>query len=480
MNQFIPTAISNHRSVNIIALPWAIVGLVLAAVYATSDWQATAGVLMISQAFTGRLVWSRFSRLQLAILPDFLSLLLLYQLGTKTLTLLGIVVRAGGTSSGIIGETLSLVDIVELEYQFQAELIFLLATMVFTGVWRLQEGNQTLALLHEPSTKVAWTAYFISLFTVYILTILGLGSGLGLVEELLHLFSIGALAVLINGTSVYGLGRSRSWLIFLALIPLLISALQSGMKAEVGLVFFPILLPIIQRASLKRFALAGFFLLFVVLFVFPFSEAWREANWQGGLSSNKWTIGEVASDVTDLWERRGLVETAQVSTSKWLMRGSSAQQGGLVMKMAEQNSLIGPVLIQGLATIFVPRFLWPNKPTYAPGAWFTWYLGQAESPETATTSTAMMLPTELYWMFGLLGVICGMSLIAVLNFRVWQRLLRESSTGVIPTFALFAMIARASGLEEIHTIYAISSPIILIVYVIVLDRFMRVILSGLK
>lgn len=143
------------------------------------------------------------------------------------------------------------------------------------------------------------------------------------------------------------------------------------------------------------------------------------------------------------------------------------------MQLAERDGLIGPVLIEGLVTIFVPRFLWPEKPTYAPGAWFTWYLGWASSPETATTSTATMLPTELYWMFGLAGVMIGMVVISIIYFHVWRFMIRESAKGIVPTVALFAMLGRTSGLEEVHTIYAISGPIILVVYVIILDRLMR-------
>lgn len=45
------------------------------------------------------------------------------------------------------------------------------------------------------------------------------------------------------------------------------------------------------------------------------------------------------------------------------------------MQLAERDGFIGAVLIEGLSSIFVPRFLWPEKPSYMPGAWFTWYLG---------------------------------------------------------------------------------------------------------
>ena len=83
----------------------------------------------------------------------------------------------------------------------------------------------------------------------------------------------------------------------------------------------PILLPIIRRMTVKRVAFLGCFLVFVMLFVFPFSQTWREANWyqRGGPQKNA-DIGEVASSVIASWEHFGLLETAQISTAKWLSR----------------------------------------------------------------------------------------------------------------------------------------------------------------
>src|SRR5262249_28754540 len=150
------------------------------------------------------------------------------------------------------------------------------------------------------------------------------------------------------------------------------------------------------------------------------------------------SITTVASHVFSMWEQDGLLQTAAESSAQWLARGSSAEEGGLVMQLAEREGLLGPVLIEGLATIFIPRFLWPDKPLYQPGAWFTWYLGEAASPETATTSTAMLLPTELYWMFGIFGVLGGMMLLSVIYFFIWRDLMRRAARGLVASGALFA------------------------------------------
>jgi len=59
-----------------------------------------------------------------------------------------------------------------------------------------------------------------------------------------------------------------------------------------------------------------------------------------------------------------------------------------------------PAPLEGLLTIFIPRFPWPET-SYAPAPWFQWYLGNAESPERPRRRRRHA-PDELYWMFGLL------------------------------------------------------------------------------
>jgi hypothetical protein len=418
---------------------------------------------MVSQAFCGALVWRRLRMTAAAVLPDFLTLFLLMQFVNKSLTALGEIVNGNQESAGKVGEYLSLLQSVPVEYKYQAELVFLLATVVFTLTCRLLEGKTPPAVWQAPAPKAMWWTYGLTL-VIYI----GLGSGaapgfLGTSVQLMKYFSIGAIAVLLGGRTDYALGGRRSWLPLIALIPLYMFALRSGMKGEVAQVSLTILLPAVKNLNRARLLLLGGFVVFVVLFVFPFSQAWRQANWDGLSGYENADVSTVASRVFSSWEQDGLLETAVGSTVQWLSRASTAESGGQVMQIVEQDGLIGPVLIEGLTTIFVPRFLWPDKPIYMP----------ATSPETATTSTAMMLPTELYWMFGILGVLFGMSLLAVLYSYIWRFLIRLVDRGPVHSVALFALLMSSGVLESTHTIYAISGPIILLVYVVIFDYLQR-------
>jgi len=69
---------------------------------------------------------------------------------------------------------------------------------------------------------------------------------------------------------------------------------------------------------------------------------------------------------------------------------------------------------------FIPRIIWPEKPPVSRGAWFTTYLGMANSEAEATTSTGMTTVGEWYWNFGVAGVAAGMFLTGALLSGLWR------------------------------------------------------------
>ena len=52
-------------------LLWAAAGLLVVLLHSEYEWEATAGVLMIAQAFSGTLVWYRFQALAIGCLSGF-------------------------------------------------------------------------------------------------------------------------------------------------------------------------------------------------------------------------------------------------------------------------------------------------------------------------------------------------------------------------------------------------------------------------
>ncbi len=64
---------------------------------------------------------------------------------------------------------------------------------------------------------------------------------------------------------------------------------------------------------------------------------------------------------------------------------------------------------------FIPRVLWPDKPTTSRGGWFTRYIGVDYATAIAMTSFG-----ELYWNFGFIGVAIGMFIIGSLYAGLWR------------------------------------------------------------
>jgi hypothetical protein len=76
-----------------------------------------------------------------------------------------------------------------------------------------------------------------------------------------------------------------------------------------------------------------------------------------------------------------------------------------------------------LGYAFIPRFLWPEKPLIAKGAWFALEIGQAyRRPDgTITNSVAMTIPGELYLNFGWPGVLFGCLIYGGMFAVFWTR-----------------------------------------------------------
>jgi hypothetical protein len=93
--------------------------------------------------------------------------------------------------------------------------------------------------------------------------------------------------------------------------------------------------------------------------------------------------------------------------------------GFLVGEVSRSGLQLGSTL-KDLYYAFIPRIIWPEKPPVSRGAWFTTYLGMANSEAEATTSTGMTTVGEWYWNFGVAGVAAGMFLTGALLSGLWR------------------------------------------------------------
>ena len=91
--------------------------------------------------------------------------------------------------------------------------------------------------------------------------------------------------------------------------------------------------------------------------------------------------------------------------------------------LAERDGYLEGATLEYLGYAFIPRFIWPEKPRIAKGAWFALEIGQAHvrSDGSITNSVAMSIPGELYLNFGWVGVAIGCLLYGALLAVFWTR-----------------------------------------------------------
>jgi hypothetical protein len=103
---------------------------------------------------------------------------------------------------------------------------------------------------------------------------------------------------------------------------------------------------------------------------------------------------------------------------------------------------------------FVPRIFWPGKPNVSRGKWLTVYLGAADSEDTATTASALTAQGELYWNFGIPGLIIGMAALGWLIGRfLWQTAGADPRENPVRMLALLITILLVSGEAEAGTMF---------------------------
>jgi hypothetical protein len=200
------------------------------------------------------------------------------------------------------------------------------------------------------------------------------------------------------------------------------AASQNSSKMQILLAVLPLGTLIVQARRLRKWLpLAAAFGIFSYLaLVAPAINNSRAISTVRGLTT---------------WDK--VVQSAETNSilapgqSTWDLL--SEQYGNLMMRMFEPPSatgfIVGEVARSGLQMgdtmrnleyAFIPRIIWPSKPTVTRGAWFDSYLGMAPREAEATASVGMTAFGDWYWNFGIAGEIGGMFLIGILLGGLWR------------------------------------------------------------
>lgn len=191
--------------------------------------------------------------------------------------------------------------------------------------------------------------------------------------------------------------------------------LRTGSKAYIMFSFLPALWIFAREPRYKKFLLpAGALLtLLYVTLVAPVVSSSRELQW----SANETQTDRI---VRTYLEKNYENDTLEEQAEKFLTRQFDPVPVAFLYREVERTGLRYGETLDYMAYAFIPRPLWPEKPSVSRGAWFTLYLGQARNERSVTTSTGQTATGELYWNFGLPGVVAGMAFIGLLFGGVWR------------------------------------------------------------
>ena len=134
-----------------------------------------------------------------------------------------------------------------------------------------------------------------------------------------------------------------------------------------------------------------------------------------------------------------------------------------VVHEVDRNGYQSGETMRYAAYAFIPRFLWPDKPVLSRGAWFYAYVGGSPRESEATSSLGITAVGELYWNFGLGGVLAGMFTIGLAYGLLWR--IAGSNPLTQPLYMLLYVLISIYGMvdmpEAVTVLAAIASNLLI-------------------
>lgn len=219
-------------------------------------------------------------------------------------------------------------------------------------------------------------------------------------------------------------GLSRSAFVLLLVVGtagLFFGNLASGSKAYIMFSFLPLFWFFIIRPRWRLWIpLPALSLgIFYLALVSPVVYTARQSTIEEGQNPREHLI-----ETFETWRKERPQELNEtflaVQLDQFITRQFDAVAVGFIVGEVERWGLLFGETMQYASYAFVPRLLWPDKPTVTRGTWFSTYLGAFRDEAEATTSIGMTAIGELYWNFGLAGVLVGMLAIGCFQGLLWR------------------------------------------------------------
>ena len=209
-------------------------------------------------------------------------------------------------------------------------------------------------------------------------------------------------------------------LLVVGIAGLAVTSLESNSKAVLMYSFFPIVWLFMLTPSLRKWLPPIVIVLAILYFalVAPLISSSRKEQLLEGETFSERAIRTFQSGNFANTQNTNTEEEGPVAT--FLYRQFDPTPVGFLIGEVREYGLQMGETMDYIAYAFVPRIIWPDKPNVSRGAWFTAYLGFAAYEDEATTSTGITATGELYWNFGIIGVVTGMFLLGFLISGLWR------------------------------------------------------------
>jgi hypothetical protein len=312
-------------------------------------------------------------------------------------------------------------------------LIYLVGLLAMhMGVELLRPAEQEPETCRAGDGLNAGLRQFLLMWSVGLFSLLGgkVVAYLGGFSDLLGLCCITAVtAIAITPPQALGISKgSARWLLLFGTAGLFVGNLSSGSKAYIMFSFVPIFWLLLLDSRLRRWlpvaALAGtVFFLYVVLPVVTVARLGPNMHGQSLEAMHEDARTQIVETAQRMWSDRQAVESlaglgAPDFFDAFLRRSFEPFACAFLVAEVRYRGFQDGSRLPDFLYALVPRILWPDKPMITP-LWFLVYLHQAKTAETATNAIGPSFIGDLYWNFGVVGVIFGSLLAGLLIGKLW-------------------------------------------------------------
>jgi len=258
-------------------------------------------------------------------------------------------------------------------------------------------------------------------------------------------------------------------------VPLAYFSLGAGLKENIIIALLPAGLVVWRYFNnlVSRMVLVG--MMFILLAVITsFVTFYRERVWIGKSDAS---IAEIVQEYSESAGSEGFQDSVADGLNIFLIRSNATYHHGWAISLADTDGFIPREMFAPLTYVFIPRFLWPGKPEITPGLEHSARLFGDRYIFASSSSTAAGYFPALYMGGGIPIILLGAALLGWMIARLSAFVVRYGNI-YSSTIFYWGMVLFALRLDETWPVYALSGPIVNVVYIMFFGWLIMFFLHG--